>query len=394
MKVLQINTTYNIGSTGRIVAGIEKILIGSGNESYCAFGYGNRVDTHHYKIINKVDSYIHNILSRLSDSQGLHSSYKTRKLIRYIEDVRPDIVHLHNLHGNYINYQILFQYLINSNVKVVWTLHDCWPFTGHCVYFDMAGCAKWKTDCVKCPQLKAYPHSFGFDGSNSNLKIKRDIYNKLGTRLTLVPVSDWLNSLLHNSILADKKIITIHNGINIDSFHQIPSPLECDYVLGVAAGWTKRKGIEDIFKLRHKLSKSIKIVLIGLSKKQIQELPDGIIGLMKTDSVKELAAYYSGALALFNPTYEDNYPTVNLESIACGTPVITYQTGGSPESIEANINCGFVVKQGDIDKTVEHINYIFEHKEQYKTKLISEKTRAFLNEDNCFKEYLKLYNSL
>lgn len=199
MKVLQINTTYNIGSTGRIVAGIDRVLVDAGIESYSAYGYGNLQDDRHYKIINQLDSYSHNICSRLTDGQGLFSSSKTKKLISYIDSVNPDVVQLHNLHGNYLNYEILFNYLRVKDCKVVWTLHDCWAFTGHCAYFDMAGCNKWKTQCCSCPQKKAYPPSVFVDYSRRNYNKKKELFLSLGKRLVLVPVSNWLSGLLKES---------------------------------------------------------------------------------------------------------------------------------------------------------------------------------------------------
>lgn len=389
MKVLQINTTYDIGSTGRIMAGIDNILMEEGIDSYCAFGYGNRIDEHHYKIINKVDSKIHNVLSRLTDSQGLHSTIKTRKFIKWLEKVNPDIVHLHNLHGNYLNYKLLFLYLQNSKCKVVWTLHDCWPFTGHCAYFDMVGCDRWKTECYHCPQTQCYPPSLA-DKSNYNYLLRQRLFTSLGNRLVMVPVSDWLAGLLKESFFSKNQIITIHNGINLTNFKHYGRNVDYPYIIGVAAPWDKRKGLSDFIKLREILDKKIGITLVGLSKSQIASLPQGIRGIERTNNVGELAKLYSGASVFVNTTYEDNYPTVNLEAIACGTPVITYRTGGSPESVLGS--CGSVIPQGDIQSLKNAVIEIMSN--NIAAEALVRIAKANFDEKNCFRSYLELYKSL
>lgn len=389
MKVLQVNTTYNIGSTGRIVAGIDNVLKSFGVDSYCAFGYGNQVDDHHYKIINWLDSKIHNFLSRLSDSQGLHSSYRTKLFIDYVRQVNPDIVHLHNLHGNYLNIDILFKYLQNSQCKVVWTLHDCWPFTGHCAYFDLVQCEKWKTNCYNCPQIKAYPSSL-IDNCMSNFKLRKKLFTSLGNRLVLVPVSYWLAGLLKESFFNSQRVHTIHNGINLANFKRIDIAIQRPYILGVAASWDSRKGFQDFIKLRKILDKSIDIVLVGLSSSQISKLPEGIKGIQRTSNVQELAKLYSGASVFVNTTYEDNYPTVNLESIACGTPVITYNTGGSPESVMEG--CGVVIPQGDISLLQQAIIKLLDY--NYSSVQLENYAAAHFNENDCFRLYYELYKSI
>lgn len=389
MKVLQINTTYNIGSTGRIMAGIDKILVDAGIDSYCAFGYGSQVDNHHYKIINTFDSKLHNIQSRLGDSQGLHSTFKTKRFIKYLDKVKPDIVHLHNLHGNYLDYQVLFEYLQKSSCKVVWTLHDCWPFTGHCAYFDMAGCTKWKSECTDCPQSNCYPPAI-VDNSHNNFQLRKKLFTSLGDRLTMVPVSEWLAGLLKESIFANTKIVTIHNGINLSNFRHYDICADKPYILGVAAPWDKRKGLADFIMLREVLDFNIGITLVGLKPNQIATLPNGIIGIEKTNNVEELAKIYSAASVFVNTTYEDNYPTVNLEAIACGTPVITYRTGGSPESVKEG--CGLTVSQGNIEELSKAIGNIISKKISSDELVLFAK--AHFDESDCFRSYLKLYNSI
>lgn len=392
MRVLQVNTTYNIGSTGRIVAGLERVITSSGHEAFAAFGYGNIEDEYHYKIINQFDSYCHNISSRLTDSQGMHSVRKTEAFVRYIENISPDIIHLHNLHGNYLDYRTLFNYLRNSDCRIVWTFHDCWPFTGHCAYFDMANCRKWMDGCNECPQRGAYPPSL-IDRSERNYSLKLSHFKGFGKRMMLVGVSEWLSALLHKSFLKEYSIHTIHNGISLDNFRRKsigfnPKP----YVLGVAFPWDVRKGLKDFIRLRELLDKNIDIILVGLTPGQIKALPAGIIGLTKTESVEELAELYSGASVLVNTTYEDNYPTVNLESIACGTPVITYNTGGSPESVRDG--AGLVVEKGDVKAVAEEVAAILSGRHNYPSENLMYYASENFDEDRCFKKYLALYNSL
>lgn len=392
MRVLQINTTYDIGSTGRIVAGLERVINAAGHEAYAAFGYGNIEDEHHYKIINQYDSYCHNIASRLTDSQGLHSVRKTEAFVKYIEGVSPDIIHLHNIHGNYLDYRTLFNYLREGDYKVVWTFHDCWPFTGHCAYFDIANCHKWVDGCRKCPQRGSYPPAL-IDRCERNYALKSSLFCGFGERMVLVGVSEWLSDLLHQSFLKDYHIRTIHNGINMEKFRCKSSESAIrPYVLGVASPWDTRKGLKDFSELRKLLDGSIDIVLVGLNANQIKALPDGIIGLARTDSMEQLAELYGGALALVNPTYEDNYPTVNLESIACGTPVITYNTGGSPESLLGGT--GAVVAKGNIEAVCAEIMDIASGRHAYPSDRLMRYATENFDENKCFQEYLSLYNSL
>lgn len=391
MKVLQINTTYGLGSTGRIVSGIDNLLQSEGIESYIGYGYGSLVDEQHYKIINKFDSYSHNALSRLFDGQGLMSKMKTKKFVEWVDQISPDVIHLHNLHGNFFNYEILFDYLKKSNCRVVWTLHDCWTFTGHCAYFDMAGCEKWKTLCDHCPQTKGYPPSF-VDCSKRNYNLKKRLFTALGNRLTMIPVSNWLEDLLKESYFCNTRVQTIHNGINLSNFVPSPKGKGNNYVLGVAAVWDERKGMKDFIKLRGLLDEKVDIILVGLTKKQIQALPEGIKGISRTNSVAELAQLYSDALVTVNPTYEDNYPTVNLESIACGTPVITYRTGGSPESVEES--CGVVVEKGDIEATRKSIYEIVSGSLKYESKKLRLFAENNFDEKDCFRSYIDLYKGM
>ena len=339
MKVLQINSVCGYGSTGNIVVDLYRALKEQGHECCVAYGRGNAPeDVQSYRIGSDADVYVHGILSRITDKQGFYSTRATKRFVQWMKEYDPDVIHLHNLHGYYINIEILFGALNQMDKPVVWTLHDCWAFTGHCAYFEYAGCDKWKTSCQQCPQKKEYPTSLFFDNSKNNYIRKQKVICALD-RMTIVTPSQWLKKLVEESILQKYPSEVIHNGIDLNIFHPTYKNLKEKYglqdkkiILGVASEWGKRKGLQDFFELSDLLDNRYQIVLIG----HINVTPperNNITYISRTNDREELAAWYTEADVFFNPTYEDNYPTVNLEAQACGTPVITYDTGGSPEGL-------------------------------------------------------------
>ena len=368
MKVFQINTVCGVGSTGRIATDLYHVLEREGHSCCIAYGRGTapkEIDS--FKIDSTADVYVHTLLSRLTDREGLFSKDATSRLLKKIEDYAPDIIHLHNIHGHYLNYPILFRFLKDYGRPVVWTLHDCWAFTGHCAYFDYAGCQRWQNGCHDCPQLKSYPQSYGIDHSRKNFSMKKELFTGL-EQLHIVTPSQWLADLVKKSFLKQYPVTVIHNGIDTTVF----KPTASDFrkrnglehkkiILGVASPWTARKGLQDFIKLSSMIPDEWKIVLVGLSKKQLASLPPAILGIERTNNTKELAQIYTAADIFFNPTYEDNYPTTNLEAIACGTPVVTYDTGGSPESI--GNNNGAVADKGNISDAWSKILHSTEGKE-------------------------------
>ena len=395
MRVLLINAVCGQGSTGRICTGIADMLKAHGHDAYIAYGLGHSSYSGSFCFSGgKPDYYIHNLLSRLTDSEGLHSSLATKRLIAQIENIEPDVVHIHTMHGHYLNYKILLTYLHKKAFPVVMTLHDCWTFTGHCAYFR--GCDKWKYGCQKCAFLDEYPQSWLKDSSQYNYNLKRKLLTEFGEKLTIVPVSYWLNGLLKQSFLKNIKIVTIHNGIDLNIFRptynrELLSKYSIEgkkIVLGVALPWSAYKGFQDFVKLRSLLPEEYVIVMVGLSSEQIKEIPDGIIGIERTDSPKELAELYTLSDVLVNTTYCDNYPTVNLEAIACGTPVITYRTGGSPESVD--LHTGDVVEQGDLKGLVKSIIRICGNTSFY-TEACKDKAIKLFDKDKCFEKYLEIY---
>ena len=395
--LLQINVTANWGSTGKIAEEIGKIAINNGWDSYIAYGRGNPVSAS--KLIpigTKLNMYMHGVESRLFDNHGLSSKNATRKLISEIERINPDIIHLHNIHGYFINYEILFDYLSQANVPVVWTLHDCWSFTGHCAYFDLAGCDAWKTGCIDCKHKSLYPKSLLLSNSADNYSRKKQSFTSLN-KLTLVPVSQWLSELLSESFLSQVDKKTIHNGIDTQIFYPCKQKSGVGgrfMVLGVASVWEERKGLKDFVALREKLPmEQFEIVLIGLNDEQIKFLPSGIRGISRTNSVSELAEYYSAADVFVNPTWEDNFPTTNLEALACGTPVVTYRTGGSVEAVDAVT--GRIVEKGDVQTLSECIKELCHSNDKEKVStLCRERAERLYNKNDKFKEYMDLYKCL
>ncbi|HHQ4598308.1 glycosyltransferase [Aeromonas veronii] len=359
MKVLQINTVCGIGSTGRIATDIHAALQSKGIESHIMYGRGEgRACDSAIKISSQLDFYSHALQTRLLDNHGFCSTNATHQAIKALDELKPDIVHLHNIHGYYINVELLFAYLKKQKkIKVIWTLHDCWPFTGHCAYFDFADCRKWITQCFSCPQKNTYPASNGLDNSKNNYQRKKSAFTGVKD-LTIVTPSQWLADLVKKSYLKDYPVQVVNNGIDLSVFRIRQSEFRVKHnlddkflIMGAASIWSPRKGFNDFIALAKMLPDNYRLVMVGLSPDKIKTLPSNIIGIHRTDNPTELAEIYSAADVLFNPTYEDNYPTVNLEAIACGTPVITYNTGGSPESVSTEH--GFVVAKGDVAAVVE-----------------------------------------
>lgn len=340
MKLLLINSVYGYGSTGKICAQILKEHRNNGDEVRVAFGRGEipkGEGSNFFKLTNKI-SFLKNVLkARLYDNEGLNAKHVTKKFVKWAENYNPDVVWIHNLHGYYINYPILFAWLKSKpNIQVKWTLHDCWAFTGHCAYFDMAHCEKWKHGCSDCPIKKNYPKAI-VDRSVNNYVAKKEIFNDLGVnRMTLISPSEWLANHLKDSFLKTYKVEVVRNVIDTNIFKPTTSDFRVKYnlenkkiILGVAAVWDKRKGLEDFIKLSKLLDDKYKIVLIGL--KKIKKIPKNILAIYGITDQIELAKWYSTADFFFNPSREDNYPTTLLEAMHCNLESYSYDSGGCSE---------------------------------------------------------------
>lgn len=361
-----------------------------GWESYVAYGrWSNPSKSRLIKVGNMMGTYLHYGEQRIFDNEGLCSRGATRKLIEQIKKIKPTIVHLHNIHDHYLNYQILFEYLNQTDIKVVWTFHDCWAFTGHCMHFVTKDCERWKTGCHDCLMKGEYPKTF-MDRSDKNWALKKELFTA-NKNLTIIACSDWLANFVRLSFLKDKKIITIHNGVDLKTFTPSGSYKADKFnVLAVSSVWHKDKGLYDIYELRKQLPGSFGITMVGLRPNQVKDLPEGVNGITRTQNVQELVKLYSEADVLINPTYADNFPTVNLEALACGTPVITYRTGGSPEAIDEKT--GMMVEQGNVNELAAAI---LKMKESPLSSVDCRKrAEENFDKDKCFEEYINLYDEI
>lgn len=342
MRYVQVNTVPN-GSTGTVMRRTAEERRAAGDDCWMMWGRGRAAENdREYNFGSRAGTYADALLTRLDDRAGFHSGAATRRLLDKLDEIDPDVVHLHNLHGYYLNVEMLFGWLASHRCQVRWTLHDCWAFTGHCAYFTYVGCDRWKTGCHDCPQKGAYPTSRLLDSSGRNWEDKRGIFTGVPPkRMTLVTPSRWLAGLVGKSFLRGYPVEVRHNIVDRTVFKPTPSDFRERHgigdrfmVLGVASPWTERKGLSDFVRLACELDPGrFAVVLVGLGRRQLRGLPEGVVGLGRTESRGELAAVYTAANAFLNPTWEDNYPTVNLEAQACGTSVVTYDVGGCAETL-------------------------------------------------------------
>lgn len=396
MKILQINCVAGIRSTGRICSDIADILRENGHECKIAYGRLNTPEKYReisFKTESTLGVLFHIFGSLILDNAGFASKRATKKLIKQIEEYNPDLIHLHNIHGYYLNIEMLFAYLKRANKPIVWTLHDCWSFTGHCAYFDSVSCEKWKTQCENCPAKREYPPSFVLDRSAWNYAKKKQLFTPI-ENMTLVTPSKWLADLVKESFLKDKPVEVIPNGIDLTQF----KPTEGDFreryglegkkiVLGVASIWEKRKGLADFYRLAELLDGEYQIVLVGLSKQQIKKLPANVIGITRTNSVRELAEIYTAADVFVNPSVQETQGLTTVEALACGTPVVVYDKTAVPEAVQGS-DAGIIVKAGDVGAIVNAI------------KMMNIGQEACLNraksyeKHESFSQYLRLYESM
>jgi len=367
MKILMINIVCGIRSTGRICTDLAEKLEAQGHEVKIAYGryeVPEKFQKFAVKIGSDFDVKIHALKARLFDACGFGSKAATKKFIAWVKEFNPDVIHLHNIHGYYINLEILFDYLKTCGKKIIWTLHDCWAFTGHTAYCDAVNCEKFISGCGSCPGLNKYPKSF-IDRSSANWKRKKFLMQNI-PNMTIITPSNWLAGLVKKSFLAEYPVKVIHNGIDTSKFFYLKSNfrqargLEKKFLLlAVATAWDEMKGLSDYIKLSEILDENYKIILVGLTKSQIKNLPEKILGIERTNNIEELVKIYSAADLYVNLSYTESFGLTNLESIACGTPVLAYNSGGNPESSPN----GIIIPRGDIKKAAEKIkNYFSDYK--------------------------------
>lgn len=395
MRIVEINSVP-YGSTAKIMLGIADVAEKHGHEVMMAGGYSyhplDALQGRYTQIGGVVGKLMHTYLARFTGLNGCFSRHSTRKFLKQVKKYNPDVLHLHNIHGWYLHLPTLFSFIKKQNVRVVWTLHDCWSFTGQCPHFDKIGCEKWKTGCYKCPQLRSYPQTY-VDRSKGMYARKKKWFTGVQD-LTIVTPSQWLADLVKESFLGEYPVQVIHNGIDLSAFQPVESDWRKRYgvedkrlLLGVAMGWSESKGLDVFIELAKRLDEQYKIVLVGTNEETDKLLPENILSIHRTQNQQELTELYAAADVLVNPTREDTFPTVNIEALACGTPVLTFKTGGSPEILDET--CGSVVEKNDVDALQREIERICTEK-PYSMGACTSRAAQF-NKDEKFEEYVKLY---
>ncbi len=390
MKIVQINATCGSGSTGKICVEVSKLLVQNNIENYILYVSGRSDYPLGIKCAGDQYIRVQSLKAYALGNWGFQSRKATKRIIAELERIRPDMVHLHNLHGHGCHLGMLFSYLKQKKIKTFWTFHDCWAFTGYCTHFTLAQCDRWKTECRQCPQKKRY--SWLLDRSHELQEQKKNLLS--GLDLTVITPSRWLAGLVKQSFFMDCPIQIIHNGIDLavfapteNNFREEHSLQGKHIVLGVSFGWSVKKGLDVFIALSKCLGSDYQIVLVGTNERTDAELPENILSIHRTQNQKELAEIYTAADVFVNPTREDNYPTVNMEAIACGTPVVTFRTGGSPESVDET--CGAVVDCDNLDALRSEIVKACEMKAHTKEACL-EKARGFAAEIS-FQKYIQLY---
>ena len=397
VRIVQINGGAK-GSTGKIMMGLADVARAQGHEVMCAspITTTNRdagEDCGYYRIGTFNSRRLNVALARITGFNGCFAWFETYKLLKKIDEFKPDIIHLHNLHDSYINFPMLFSYIKKHNVPTVWTLHDCWAFTGQCPHFTLVKCDKWKAGCHNCPQYKEYPASL-YDNTKKMWQLKKKWFTGV-KNMTIVTPSRWLARLAQESYLKEYSIRVINNGIDLNVFKPTQSnfreryeiPAEKHIILGVSFAWGYRKGLDCFVEMAEKLGEQYQIVLVGTDDEIDKNLPHNIISIHRTQNQKELAEVYSAANVFVMPTREENYPTVNIEAIACGTPVVTFDTGGCAETVDTST--GIIVSVNEIDKLIEAIDVISQ--EQINPEVCKKKARNY-SQDLKYMEYLELYS--
>ncbi|MCI5858091.1 MAG: glycosyltransferase [Agathobacter sp.] len=403
MRVLHINICGNL-STGNIASDIIREVKLKGGDGILAYARNAVADDIPSILIgSQADVYAHAVLSRITDRTGFYSKKATLKLIEEIRAWNPDIIHLHNLHGYYLHVGVLFDFLKEYHRPVVWTLHDCWAFTGHCPYFSAVECERWKSGCHDCPEKKNYPASLLLDQSRRNYRDKQRYFLNVPD-MTLVTPSKWLKGIVGESFLQGYPCEVVYNGIDQKKFYPRTGQtfrekyrlLDKRILLGVASTWSRRKGYEDFCKLAELLPDNWIIVMVGLKKEQIQMLPADIVGIERTKDVEELAQIYSESDLYFNASVEETFGLTTVEAIFCGTPAVVYNSTAVPECVQTDGEeaTGYIVGRGDIAAVADIVRRLEDGSLPWlgRTKEL-DRNKEFFKEEAC-KKYYELYQTI
>ena len=394
MKVIQINTECGRGSTGKIAVAISRCLSKNGIENKIYYSANHKSDYPLGEMIgSKPMLRLHQILSRIFGDQGFHSYFSTKKLVKRIKKDSPDVILLHNIHGYYLHMKVLFRFLKEYDKPVLWTLHDCWAFTGHCSHYTMIGCDRWKSGCGSCPQKSAYPYSLFFDRSKKLFQIKKELFCSVNL-LTLITPSQWLADELKKSFFGSIPNYVIHNGIDLGIFHPVKGDFRQKYhlenkivILGVSSVWTDSKGLDIFIDLAKRLPpQKYAVVLVGTNASVEAMLPPNVVSVCRVQNQLDLAQIYSAADVFVNPTRQDTFPTVNMEAVACGTPVITFDTGGCSETVAEG--CGIIIQEKTVDAIIGALDGLCPKTESI-SRSCADIARCF-DENDCFEEYVRL----
>jgi len=398
-KLVQINTVCNT-STGQIMHDIQKEAESQGYDTISFVGRRKvYTDLKCEKFGNGFAFWIHVVLNTVFDCQGYGSYFVTKKLIKRLQEEKPDIIHLHNLHGYYLYLPLLFRYLQQEfKGKLYWTFHDCWPFTGHCPHFVIAKCDRWKRGCYHCPQKTIYPISFFMDASSGNYKRKKEMFTSVGP-FTIITPSQWMKSLIQESFFKEFRVEVVNNGIDHNIFHPNKNmgalekvlekhhiPKQKKILLGVAGIWEKRKGLDLLVHLADKITEEYVIVLVGLNKHQIKSMPRNIIGIERTENKEELASLYSAAYIFINPSMEESFSLVTVEAMSCGIPVIALDTSAVKELIDEE--CGVILHENQVQNYLGAVKRIEERGIQREK--IAERAARY-DKEQMVKSILQLY---
>lgn len=394
MKKIAIINAVPYGSTGKIVKGIAECASNNGYETLIYYSWTKTLKYSNEKNIivgTFLSKALHMLLAKITGLNGCFGIIDTYLLIKKLKKIKPDVINLHILHCWNINLPLLFRYLKKEKISVIWTMHDCWAITGQCPYFTMIKCNKWKTGCYECPQYREYPGAF-VDQTKLMWKLKKKWFTSIEKMIIVTP-SQWLANIIKQSFLKEYPVKVINNGIDLNIFKPISSNFKIQYkcenkfiVLGVAFDWGKRKGLDVFIKLAKLLDEKYQIVLVGTDNKIDRYLPNNIISIHRTENQTELAKIYTAADVFVNPTREEVLGLVNVEALACGTPVITFNTGGSPECIDKT--CGFIVECDDTTGLIDKIKLVCN--QNIFTEENCRKRAKNFDANKKFQEYLQL----